>query len=81
MMNIREADIRKEIAYYEAKANENDHAVTPEQRSLREHYMRFAGRRKQLLAAFLDGRPEAWQHYSSQRPKAGSNDGASGTRT
>ncbi len=64
-MKICESDIRTEIAYYEAKANENDHAVTPEQRNLREHYTRFVGRRKQLLAAFLDGRPDAWQDYSS----------------
>ena len=64
-MNICESEIRADIAYYEAKANENDPAVTPEQRNLCEHYMRFVGRRKQFLAAFLDGRPEAWQDYSS----------------
>ena len=64
-MKLCESDIRTEIAYYEAKANEYDHAVTTEQRNLREHYMRFVSRRKQLLAAFLDDRPEAWQDYSS----------------
>ncbi len=58
MMNIRESEIRADIAYFEEKANENSPAETPEQRNLREHYMRFVGRRKQFLAAFLDGRPD-----------------------
>ncbi len=64
-MKIRESEIRADIAYYEAKANETDPAETPAQRNLREHYRRFVGRRKQLLAAFLDDRPEAWQDYAS----------------
>ena len=65
MMNICESEIRAEIDYFEKMASENDPAVTPQHRNLREHYMRFVGRRKQFLAAFLDGRPEAWQEYSS----------------
>ncbi len=65
MMKICESEIRAEIAYYEGKADENAPAVMPAQRNLREHYIRFVGRRKQLLSAFLDGRPEAWQDYSS----------------
>ena len=52
-MKMCASEIRAEIAYYEAKANENDPAVTPAQRNLRKHYMRFVGRRKQLLAAFF----------------------------
>ncbi len=63
-MKICESDIRAEIDYFEELANENDPAVTPKQRNLREHYMRFVGRRKQFLAAFLDGRPETWQDYA-----------------
>lgn len=65
MMNICESEIREDIAYFEAKADENVPAVTAEQRNLRKHYLRFIGRRKQLLAAYLDGRPEAWQDYAS----------------
>ncbi len=64
-MKTCESEIRAEIAYYEAKANENAPAVTPAQRHVREHYIRFVGRRKQFLAAFLDHRPEAWQDYPS----------------
>ena len=65
MVNICESEIRAEIDYFEELANENDPGVSPKQRNLREHYMRFVGRRKQFLAAFLDGRPEAWRDYSS----------------
>lgn len=65
MMNISESEIREDIAYYEAKVNENSACVTAEQRNLHEHYMRFVGRRRQFLAAFLDGRPAAWQKYPS----------------
>jgi hypothetical protein len=80
-MKIRESDIRADIAYFEAKVNENAPAATAEQRHLCEHYMRFVERRVQLLAAFLDGRPEAWQEYPGRCAKLSSNDRISGKRT
>ena len=61
---FREADILAEIAYYERRAAAVGFASSAEGRFLRERYLSFAQRRRQLLAAFLDGRPSAWRQYA-----------------
>lgn len=66
-MNLHEAAIRDEIFYFERKAEEvSDMEQASTNHTLREAYLPFAQRRRQLLAALRDGRPEAWRQYPAE---------------
>ncbi|MDX1431015.1 MAG: hypothetical protein R3286_01080 [Gammaproteobacteria bacterium] len=60
---LDESTIVGEIAYYERQAAAARFLPHAESHFVRDRYLSFARRRRQLLAAFRDGRPGAWRRY------------------
>ncbi len=63
--DLTEDILRQEIDYYENKVKDVVVPTTRHQRGMLQVYRTLASHRKKLLAAFRDGRPEEWLHYST----------------
>ena len=62
-----EEQLRREIAYYEHKISDLSARLPSINRGVLSLYEAHAIHRRKLLAALMDGRPEAWQEYPSRR--------------
>jgi hypothetical protein len=58
-----EAQLRREIAYYEKKVRELAGKLAGPNRGALSLYQAHAIHRRKLLAAVQDGRPESWLQY------------------
>ena len=61
--DVNEQAIREEIEYYEHQAALARETPGHKSWAVRTSYLDFAARRRMLLAALQDGRPEAWREY------------------
>lgn len=60
---VTESAIREDIQYFESRIRELGEASSSHERAMLRVYSSLLSHRRQMMAAYRDGRPDAWFEY------------------